>query len=365
MVRVLPSVAAFISFSLLLSPAPAMPRETPSPAAAAVLAAEAARAGTSGQLTLLLESARRGSADVQRLAVRALGRLERPELVPNLAPALSAGRAAVRAEAAHALAQSAGQDQAASRAARAALSGRLAQEKDTDVRAAICEALGRLAVENAEEARVTERVLVEEIVRAVSRKGVEVSPASPLLGVTIGWGGASRSATFGAVGALRGLESLVRLRKKLWAPSPSTVELLRGLAITAVAPGRRLALLVLNGAGAADASTLDGALRDEEAEIRRLAVAAPAASLQQLERGLQDASALVRYEALRWYGRRFQASNGCSPILAATRDQSTHVALLALDLLATACPPGELAEETLLRAAETLPAATAALRLPR
>jgi cyclophilin family peptidyl-prolyl cis-trans isomerase/HEAT repeat protein len=270
--------------------------------------------------------------------VRALGRLERPELVPNLVPVLSAPQETVRAEAAHALAQAAGQDRDASRVARVALSSRLATEKERDVRAAICEALGRLALDMPEQVATVERLLLEEVLRAANRKRVHLSPASPRVGLTIGWGGDRRTAVSSdAIGALRGLEALARLRGKVAPPSAAAVQLLRSLAVNGEPPVRRLALLTLNVSAAVD----------EDDAVRRLAMASPAATADLLVRGLDDSAAQVRYEALRAYGRHLQAEKGCRPVLAATRDVNAHVALLALDLLGNGCAERELAEETL------------------
>lgn len=317
-----------------------------------VLAAEASRAATPEQLELLLQAARGGPVDVQRRAVRALGRLERSRFVPDLLSLLSSPHAPIRAEAANAVAQAAGQDAAAGAMARTVLLGRLSAEKDGDVSAAMCEALGRLPLTTAEEAEPVERALVAEAGRVAVKGGVRVSPASPLIGVTLGWGGGKRTSTPAAIGALRGLESLTRLRRKFFKPASGTVEELRRLAVTAAGPARSLALLVLNNAAAADGQTVERAVRDEEVEVRRLAAASTAATRDQVGHALADPSPVVRYEALRAYGRRFQSQDGCSPVVAASGDRNPHVALLALDLLGNGCGGGEHVESTLLEAAE-------------
>jgi len=111
---------------------------------AAIVEAEDARAATADQLQLLTTTAASGPADLQVVAVQALGRLERPSLVATLAPLLDAQAAAVRAEAAWALAQSAGADPAAARTAREAMVRRLVGERDHGVRGALAAARGRL-----------------------------------------------------------------------------------------------------------------------------------------------------------------------------------------------------------------------------
>ena len=57
---------------------------------------------------------------------------------------------------------------------------------------------------------------------------------------------------------------------------------------------------------------------------------------------------MVRYEALLRYGRRFQAAEGCEPIVNALGARVDHQALLAIDLLGGPCRPGDHAFETLL-----------------
>jgi len=63
---------------------------------------------------------------------------------------------------------------------------------------------------------------------------------------------------------------------------------------------------------------------------------------------MRDPAWLVRYEALLRYGRRFQAAEGCEPIVGAIGVTADHVSLLAIDLLSNPCRPGDKAVETLL-----------------
>jgi cyclophilin family peptidyl-prolyl cis-trans isomerase/HEAT repeat protein len=180
---------------------------------------------------------------------------------------------------------------------------------------------------------------------------VTIGPASPLIGLRIGWGHSAGVSTPAALGALRGLESLLRRRGRKQAPSLTTVGQLRELSRVAVTPARRLALLALNAAAAADEATIDAALADEDVEVRRLGAAAPGASPGQIRRAVADRSAAVRFEALRAWGRRFQAQEGCRPTISLTKDTNVHVALLALDLLGNTCRPGEPAADVLKDAA--------------
>jgi cyclophilin family peptidyl-prolyl cis-trans isomerase/HEAT repeat protein len=208
-----------------------------------------------------------------------------------------------------------------------------------------------------------ERVLVDETARVALERGVRVGPASPLLGVRIGWGKGPSISTPAALGALRGLEWMLRTGRQT-PPSPETAGQLRQLARVAVTPARRLSLLALNDAAAADEETIDAALKDADVQVRRLAAAASTAPASLLLRALGDRSPMVRYEALRAWGRRFQAEEGCRPALAAVRDPNAHVALLALDLLGNGCKADEPAAEALKAAAGPVAAAVPGRAVP-
>jgi cyclophilin family peptidyl-prolyl cis-trans isomerase/HEAT repeat protein len=144
---------------------------------------------------------------------------------------------------------------------------------------------------------------------------------------------------------------------------------IRAVALTAETPGavdpitriRRAAMAALVQSGAADATVIDAALRDADEEVRRLAMVGAAGDTEVagrqalVTRGLGDAQGRVRYEALRAWGKHFQATS-CEPVLAATRDRDPHVALLALDLLGAGCPDTGVALGALTAAVTSLPA---------
>src|SRR5882672_3063599 len=71
----------------------------------AIAQAEDRRAPSAAELATLRIGVRSGDAQTVRLAVRALGRLERPALIPDILPALSHRDDDVRIDAAHAVAQ--------------------------------------------------------------------------------------------------------------------------------------------------------------------------------------------------------------------------------------------------------------------
>ncbi|MCU0255319.1 MAG: HEAT repeat domain-containing protein, partial [Vicinamibacterales bacterium] len=89
---------------------PAQPAPTQAPAAPSLrlrmLAAEDARDPSPAAIAPLIQGLRSPDAELRRVAVRALGRLERPELRRHIVPVMKDTEASVRAEAADALAQS-------------------------------------------------------------------------------------------------------------------------------------------------------------------------------------------------------------------------------------------------------------------
>ena len=319
----------------------------------AIIRAEDARAATADELRTLTTAAASDPTPLQVLAVRALGRLERSDLTTTLVPLLDQATAAVRAEAACALAQSAGADQAAVRVAREAMMRRLVGERDADVRGALAESLGRLPIESPAVAVETEKVLVEVASRTEVTHHIGKSSAGPtIIGLTLTPTRQVAVPTPALIGALRGLEAFARGRARArQGLVPETVALLKTIVLAnpqSPPRARALALLCLLPLNAADQDLAARALDDPDIEVRRLAVSSSAADLPTLLRGLKDPAWVVRYEALLRYGRRFQATEGCEPIVDAIGARVEHQALLAIDLLGGPCRPGDRAFETLL-----------------
>ena len=178
----------------------------------AILPAEDRRAPTPRDLAAFDPA--RGAADAQtaRIAVRALGRLERPALIADIVPLLKHPLPEIRAEAANAIGQAAQgwKHQPPSTAPRhldaavAALTARLNVEADPNVRAAICETLGRLPYATAEQVQKAEQTLLGLMARSQT--------VADRLGVA------------------RGLEALVRLHRKLSPPDADLIAALQALA---------------------------------------------------------------------------------------------------------------------------------------
>jgi cyclophilin family peptidyl-prolyl cis-trans isomerase/HEAT repeat protein len=292
----------------------------------AVLAAEENRAATAEDLRVLVESATTGSEEVRAAAVRALGRLERRDVISYLLPLVRAGERSVREEAANALAQAfKGEplpDSSTNDQVQLALETLAGAPKGD----AVYRAIGRLPFETVAQVRAAEDVL---------RAALELSdpPAA----------------------AARGAESLARIHRKLSPIGEETVERLRLLASRrserTVAPAvRRNAMAAVVAAQGADAVTLRAALLDEEFEVRRLAALAVAGAgpvlpieerLEFLNTALQDRSAVVRVEAVRSWARRAARDHGCAPLLNALGDPDLHVVLAALDALGDQCKDDE------------------------
>ena len=297
-----------------------------------LLQVEDARAKTADDLGTLQQALQ---GNTRRNAIRAIGRMERPEMIPLIAPALNDG-VGIRAEAANALAQMA-QTPAAVAEVQKLLLARASTDAGLNTWESwgeIAAALGRLPYDTAAQVSETEAVLIQGMPAPDSMNDVE---------------------TAALVGSARGFESLARTvrAKKLPPIGERTWELLRWAA-TAQRPAadprsaliRRLAMASLVTGNQATASVIERGLHDADAEVRRFAAAAAATDARVDERdriikiALADKEPRVRLEALRAWGRQLQKTS-CAPIRAAANDGNPHVSLQAIDQLGAACPASE------------------------
>ena len=271
----------------------------------------------------------------RRTAVRAIGRMERPEMIPLVAPALNDG-VGIRAEAANALAQMARTPAAVAEVqklllARAAADAQLGTWESWGEIAA---ALGRLPYDTGAQVAETEAVLLTGLPAPDSLNEVE---------------------TAALAGSARGFESLARTvrARKLPPLSERAWDLLRWAATaqrTATDPRsaitRRLAMAALVTGNQATTSVIERGLNDADAEVRRFAAVAAGTDARLDERdrllkiALADKEPRVRLEALRSWGRLLQKSS-CAPVIAALKDSNPHVRLQAIDQLGAACPVSE------------------------
>ncbi len=305
---------------------------------AAMLEEEDARGtGVSG-IEALREGLIAPDAEIQRLAVRGIGRLEDPQFIPLTFPLLFSGDETVRAEAVNALGQAAfgslGDDVAD------VLLDHLDRESQegSAVRGVIGRTLGRLRYADTGRFRRAEETLLD-----LTRAGVGNAPLVTLLG------------------AVMGLESMAR-RTGRGRMSEASVERLRELAVLGRAGAnsaggsianplrlgdavrvRRVALMALTTMGAVGLDVLEGAMRDPDSDVRRLAVMVvgrgPSAegSPELLIDALTDPSPRVRVEAVRAYAVRAPGAQECPLLLSSARDNVLAVALAALDLLQQVC----------------------------
>ncbi|MCZ6915254.1 MAG: peptidylprolyl isomerase [Gemmatimonadetes bacterium] len=303
---------------------------------AAILAAEDARRATPEGLAPVFDGLDSPDSLAQRIAVRALGRMERPSLVPRILPALAAGSPAVRMEAVNALGQAVlngGGEQITD-----ALIARLDTETDAGVRGVILHTLGRLPFTAGETITRVEDLLTNAL--------------------------ASTGGTSVTAGAARGLEWLYRNHSGRHTPAARSTAVLyeaAGYGLPAAQRSgtpdgiatRRFAVAALLAARRTDADFLMQMLSDPDQEVRRLAALATRVQGDLAGRSgviavaRLDGVAQVRYEALNAYGRHMQSDLGCEVVRSAILDPDTHVALLAIDLFGNGCAAGEPTDQIL------------------
>src|SRR5262245_16145700 len=204
-----------ISASGQTSDAPSPVRVAPT--RVAVLAAEDRRAPTLGDLATIRAGLRSRDPQTIRISVRALGRLERPDLIADILSVLDHPLPEVRSEAATAVGQAAhGWSSQSSQSkpsklgrvsldeAAASLVSRLSAEADPNVRAVLGETIGRLPYTTSQEVERANQALLDLMVRSQL-------PADRL-------------------GVAKGFEATVRLHRSISAPSPAVLDSLRTLA---------------------------------------------------------------------------------------------------------------------------------------
>ncbi len=354
------------AIGLTLAMAAPIAQTVPS-ARVSILLAEERGARDAHDLATLRAGVRNADGETARTAIRALGRLGRPALIPDLVVALKSPLPELRSEAADAIASalagaspsagvrpapggktSTAAASAATAAAAAAVSSalstlltRLNAEEESSVRAAICEALGRFPLTDLTQMARVESALV---------------------------GRAHSDVVGDRLGAVKGLESFLRANAGRFAPHVTTTAMLRELVGVAgaiddqngggealaqlpssspVMPPRdarirRLAFQSLVTAGEVDGTVIARGAIDPDAQVRWLAMrAAGTARLltadvtaSVLHRGMADPQSVVRMEALRSEGLRGKGTPGaCQSFIEAVRDPNTQVALVAIDLL--------------------------------
>jgi cyclophilin family peptidyl-prolyl cis-trans isomerase/HEAT repeat protein len=294
-----------------------------------LIIAEDRRAQSESELASLRQALTNNDPKIRLQAVRAIGRLERADLIATLTRSLTDSDANVRMEAANAVGQSAKGAQGVADA-KGRLIARARVEQDPRVWGVVAATLGRLPYTTAADVDQVETVIARVLPTAASTS-IQIDAL---------------------LGAAEGLEAMARQSGKISKLKRATLEGLRAAAALEgrtqdadkLARIRRLATLALTAAGGVTRPRLESGIADSDEEVRRLTMLAARGDIEGREavvrRGLADASARVRYEALQTWGRAFQKTS-CEPVLAALSDNNPHVVLLAIDLLGNGCPAGE------------------------
>jgi cyclophilin family peptidyl-prolyl cis-trans isomerase/HEAT repeat protein len=326
---------------------PSRPEATNEPAI--VLSAERAWAGAD----ILWPLANSAEQNVALYAIRALGRLEDPKLVPQLIQLTDTKSEAIRLAAASALAQTLWHLDPKSDpdtiAKAAAAIRRVYGGVPIQISGQALGALGDLAYANPSDVAAAEDILAD----VMERTGA----------------GHDNAAAYSS--AVHGFEALTRRNARLPGISykPASLEKLSSSARNEhqndIDPTvRQNALRALLNARAVDSTVLSAVVKDDDEQVRRIAVQIlggnvfatdPDSRFQDVHRAMGDPSALVRLEALRSYARRVAATNGCGPLLDSLQDDSLHMVLAALDALATACPGDEDVTTRLMEEARPAP----------
>jgi cyclophilin family peptidyl-prolyl cis-trans isomerase len=294
----------------------------------AVIQAEGRGAKAPSDLQTIRLATRSGDTDTVRLAIRTMGRLQRPALVPEILGSLRHMQPEVRSEAANALAEAARGLKPPFVAAspvtvvsiQTSLISRLPVEEDATVRAAIADAIARLPYRTAAEVEHAESAILE-----FSTKATIVADR---------------------LAVAKALEALIRLQSPLRPASPEAVARLKDLVRLAAANGpdlprdariRRLALEALTAAAAVDTDVLEQTVADADPQVRRLAMRAAGLgdlNVQYILDGLLDRAAMVRAEALQALASRDRDAV-CSAAIRGATDAELSVALAAVDMLGT------------------------------
>ncbi|HEU5217717.1 MAG TPA: peptidylprolyl isomerase [Gemmatimonadales bacterium] len=295
-----------------------------------ILQAEDRRARSATDFSLLTRAMSSPDRAVALAAIRALGRLERPDVAGILTPRLGDASPVIRAATVEALAQAAqgfrGESSLSHRGHAwpgvvTALASLLTGERDSLVRAALARALGRLPY-----------VTSEEIGLARERLRTFGAPVGENPGV-------SRNIA-------RALETLTRATGRRVPLDSAMIQRLRALAAPGLdQPTRRHALGALIAGQAADRATIVAMLGSTDPQSRRLAVTVlgqvPNDSFSDGLFGTRarlaaaariDAAPMVRIETLRTQAR-LGGPDACAWLFTAASDTVTAVALQAIDLL--------------------------------
>lgn len=343
--RALLVLAAGTSFGTACVPDGERPdpdRAGDSPLLRQVLEAEDARPSGGGDLETLIAATDAESPRLRRAAVRALGRLENPDLIDPISRHLADADPGVRMAAAEALAQAVhGTDGSL---VLADLLARVGREDHPGVRGALARSIGRLALEAPERRRAAEALT------ALGRVGEREAPAETLVGVALGFDALLRRS--GGDGLDRNAADRLEAMSTYRSDDPDDVVAgrIRALAVSALGQARRMTL-----------QRVEVAQSDPDPDVRRdvlryLNAIVPAERPALLRRALGDESPHVRVDALRLVASGPRTTESCPWLLASAAPGSpAPVRLVALEALARPCPEAATQRQALRAAAEELP----------
>src|SRR5688500_18585204 len=239
-----------------------------------MLVAEDTRAQTDADLAALRQGLTHVDPNLRQQAVRAIGRLERADLIASLTRSLADANVNVRIEAANAVGQSAkGMKGVAD--AKARLIQRAKVEQEPRVWRVVAATLGRLQYTTAADIDAVEDILTR----------VLPSPTSTVIQID------------SVLGATEGLEALVRQSGKIAKLKASTLTSLRAASALEGRPQdaeklariRRLATLTLAASGAVARPQLEAGITDADEEVRRLMMLAARAEIDGREAAIRKA----------------------------------------------------------------------------
>ena len=294
------------------------------------------RAKQTDDLRMLLEFARSKDIVTQARAIRALGRLERRELIPELLPYLTLGptdetaQAIAQAFRGPALPADTG-GQLVDRALEALMT---AGTIPSDPRlmpgsiGPVSLAIGRLPYERADQVKAGESYMLRMLRAADTDPLLRPAVANIARGMEIVARTQGRLATLSA-DSIDHLRNIVLNRRHdfggaarseamqaLIAARAVDEEIARLIARSDTAGGKRLGALVLGGTGAP---------------------VAPTERMELLTELLRDPSTSVRVEAVRAWARQESRASGCQRLLDMLKDRAVPVVLAVLDALGDSC----------------------------
>ncbi len=307
-----------------------------------ILIAEDLRGTGKDGINPLLDGLRnRADTMLRRVAIRGLGRLQRPIMIRDIAAALGDAVPAIRAEAANAIAQSLVRikrnandpGQADVKWAATTLAAALDVERDRTTGETIAESLGRLPFGDSVVASTAESAILHH---AAGRAGF---------------------------GSVRGLYWIAQNRPTTGGLSPNAILLVKGAARQRDdAPTRRVAVLTLGLARALDSTMIATAMKDPDDQVRRSALAgvstlSPAYRADVVKAAFADPSQVVRIAAVT-AARVGSRTPDCLPIIAAIGDRHPYVSQMAIDALAMPCADSVGASKALMNIMDESPGNT-------